>query len=217
MEQGGIDKENIEKGPALAVSGYMQEATNKREVPPGLSTTDIASKLPRVDPDEDAPDKNSSIGLSSVEFERLLEALMDDYNKIGTAGAAAVGNMRKVCAIVDKLSKLKVPMAALVDAIHSMKDADSTWLSALQYTDLIAQIVEDVSQWAGKVVNGSEGDWCVELVHNMQELWESLIENVPSKAVREQVINEIPDFSPYEFDIDLKEHGDEEDEEGCSP
>ena len=103
--------------------------------------------------------------------DRALQQLLTAHSKIKPGSSWAD---RKTCAAVDKLEQL--PFRTVTKAIIAVDDVEEQWRLATHLTEFVGEAITAAVGWAGKLVNGSEGDWCSDTADIITEMWsESLL------------------------------------------
>jgi hypothetical protein len=103
--------------------------------------------------------------------DKALQQLQEAHSKIKPGSSWAD---RKTCAAVDKLEQL--PFREVTQAIIAIKDVEEQWRLANWLTEFVGEAITAAVGWAGKLVNGSEGDWCSDTADIITEMWsESLL------------------------------------------
>jgi hypothetical protein len=92
----------------------------------------------------------------------------------------------------------ELDFGAVIAAIAAIEDVDVQWQLAIDYTSWCGQTIDEVSEWGGKLVNGSLGEWCPDTARETVELWEDCLlaegSKMPSKHLFDAA-KEIADFA----------------------
>lgn len=76
---------------------------------------------------------------------------------------------------VRDLESLHVKEAEVTKAILALTDVEEKWDAALTFSTLLAGMISTAQDNAGKLVNGSAGEWCPETASAIENLWEQLV------------------------------------------
>eukprot|EP00953_Heterococcus_sp_UTEX-ZZ885_P027422 14712-Heterococcus_DN1.PRE.2 len=97
--------------------------------------------------------------------DKALQQLQEAHSKIKPGSSWAD---RKTCAAVDKLEQL--PFREVTQAIIAIKDVEEQWRLANWLTEFVGEAITAAVGWAGKLVNGSEEDWCSDTADIITEM-----------------------------------------------
>jgi hypothetical protein len=96
----------------------------------------------------------------------------------------------------------ELDFAAVIAAIAAIEDVAVQWQLAIDYTSWCGSTISDVSDWGGKLVNGSMGEWCPETAKETNELWEDclLAEGSSSKMPSKHLLDAAKQLSDFAGD-----------------
>jgi hypothetical protein len=89
----------------------------------------------------------------------------------------------------------------IIKLIVSLEDVDSRWELAINYTEVVSSIISNADDYAGKLVNGSCGDFCENTASLIVSMWEQLVglpsngsEHLIKKVLTEDFISCLGDY-----------------------
>jgi hypothetical protein len=81
-------------------------------------------------------------------------------------------------------------------AILALADVEQKWNATLSFSSFLADVISTAEDNAGKRVNASAGEWCLETASTIESLWEELVASgsFPSNSTRAEVCNKLAEI-----------------------
>lgn len=78
------------------------------------------------------------------------------------------------------------PVTAAID------DMEQQWRLAIDFTQFVGQMLQEATDYAGKLVNGSAGEWCPDTAEEVEGMWAGLLvqdTKVPPKEMIKEALD----------------------------
>jgi hypothetical protein len=94
---------------------------------------------------------------------------------------------KKTSDAVSELESLGSKQYEIKKTILNLNDLDEKWMATIEFTKVLASMILTAEEYAGKLVNGSCGEWCPNTASFIESLWEDIIGDgscLPSDAAK---------------------------------